>query len=176
MARSSRSSRSRIVSTRRQTGWEQGPGGFTLFSSAGPTAGILGPSTLLVVDGHTLVRTRGVYELVLKTAATVGDGFHGALGIGVVTEPAFSVGVTAIPTPISEVEWDGWLWHEFFSLTSPTVTPGENSASVIRMPIDSKAMRKVGINEVIYAAIEMTEIGVATLDARLNTRILFKLP
>ena len=169
------STRSRIVSTRRRTGWEEGPGVNTQFSSAGSIAGILGAGQAFVVDGNTIVRMRGFFELILKTAVSAGDGFIGAIGIGVVDMPAFTVGVTAVPTPITEVEWEGWLWHEFFQLTSPTVTAGITSSMAIRHMIDSKAMRKIESDRTVYAAIEMTEVGDSSITATLGTRMLLKL-
>ena len=42
--------------------------------------------------------------------------------------------------------------------------------------IDSKAMRRLTADQALYAAIEVgTETGAATIQVRLNSRILFKI-
>ena len=82
----------------------------------------------------------------LLTAAAAGDGFFGAVGIGIVTNQAFVAGVTSMPEPFDEVNWDGWMWHFFFDIRSVTATIGDgvNAASVSQLlTIDSKAMRKL---------------------------------
>ena len=105
----------------------------------------------------------------LLSAGSTGDGFFGAIGIGKVTSSAFSIGVTAVPMPIDEVFWDGWLYHQFFSIHSSL----SNARTGISIDIDSKAMRKLQGEETIYAAIQVIEIGVATMNVHLDTRMLF---
>ena len=65
----------------------------------------------------------------------------GALGLAVVSDEAVAVGVTAVPTPVTEIASDLWYAHQVYfadavSLTDLTVGGG-------RYRIDSKAMRKV---------------------------------
>ena len=138
------------------------------------TVQILGNGQVTTQDGLTIVRLRGFVELILTSASALGDGFDGAIGIGIVSAPAFAIGVTAVPTPITEIEWEGWLWHQFFSLTAPTAAQDSENRQVFE--VDSKAMRKINSEEVVYAAIEVTETGTAGLKAKLGTRMLLKLP
>ena len=83
--------RSVARSARRQTDWGQGAGQFTAatltLTSSGAT--LMDTGTLFSVDGLTVARIRGHLELVLTTASAVGNGYTGAIGIGVVTSPAF---------------------------------------------------------------------------------------
>ena len=124
---------------------------------------------------ETLVRTRGIFEAVLKTATSAGDGYFGAIGIGRVSTPAFVAGIVSMPTPLTDLAWDGWLYHSFFSLHAGVA--GDSAASSTqRIEIDSKAMRKLGTDETFYAAMEVIEVGTATMSLFLNTRMLSKLP
>ena len=114
-------------------------------------------------------------ELLLIQASAAGDGFVGAFGIGVVSLPAFTVGVSAVPTPITEVEWEGWMWHQFFSLHS-TAAFDAGGPNRVQIPIDTKAMRKLGTEEVVYLAYEGTEDTTAQLQILSDSRMLVKLP
>jgi len=115
----------------------------------------------------------------LTTANAVSDGFHGAIGIGVVTDDAFGVGVSAVPDPLDEMEWDGWLWHSFFDIhtAASPLDDGVNAATVgWQKDIDSKAMRKLNLGDTIFAIAEVTMGGTAVMQLFLDTRVLLKLP
>ena len=159
--------------TRRLTDWGLGPGtsgatAFTTSSAAIIGAGIT-PSTLL-----TVVRTRGLFDAFLTSSTSPGDGFFGAVGIGLASESAFDVGIGSLPTPITELVWDGWLWHSFFSCHEGSPDPGADGAGQHRIVIDSKAMRKFGPETVIYVAVEVVELGTAAMSVFCDTRMLFK--
>jgi len=185
------SSRSRFLArspSRRKVGWGTGPKSGTSgapiqgISGSGSNIGTIGatPSS----DGITLVRLRGMTHLFLATSGGVGQGFHGAIGVGIATDPAVAIGVSAVPTPITEEVWDGWLWHTYFSLTAAGAITAAGAAlswsgegeSAVRIVVDSKAMRKIAVTETIYCVIEVVEIGAATLDWSFNSRTLSKLP
>ena len=125
-------------------------------------------------DGHTIVRLRGYFSARLTAAASISDGFFGAFGIGKATLAAFTAGVGAVPTPITEEAWDGWIYHEYFSVLSQTTTVLEDTSWLVRQ-IDSKAMRKLTIEDVIYVVFEMSEVGTATMALNMNSRVLLKL-
>jgi len=163
--------------SRRRTGWEEGPGIQTPVTTSSSESTVLGAGQLFAVDGHTIVRLRGFVELNLHTVAAIGDGFAGAMAIGIVTQAAFAVGISAVPTPITEIEWEGWMWHQFFSVHAHSVTGGESNKGPVQVfEIDSKAMRKIGSDEVIYAVYEGTEVGTSAMVITLGTRMLLKLP
>jgi len=159
---------------RRKTGWELGPGTFTdLGAFTASQSVIVGSGIQFLEDGLTLVRTRGFVELVQTGGVALGDGYTGAFGIAIVTAQAFGVGISALPTPITEANWDGWLWHQMFSLRC-----NEANTDFKRQvfEIDSKAMRKVGFEEVCYMVVEVDEIGDAIMEVTGGSRILMKLP
>ena len=162
--------------SRRQTSWDEGPGGtgITQLSSVGSV--FLGSVAQALVDGLTIVRLRGSFAAYLETAAAVGQGYQGAIGLGVVSENAFGVGITAVPTPITDSTWDGWLYHRFFGVhRSLAATGAGEGSSQIRFEVDSKAMRKIPESDALIAVVEMVEIGTATIDMFFDSRILVKL-
>ena len=176
------------TSVKRKSGWGLMPntgaagGGNQLISTTGSVAALGGVVVLL--DGITLVRTRGELNLVLLTAAAQGDGFHGAFGIAKSTNSATAIGITALQTPISDETWDGWLYHRYFSLRAggiinQGVSADEDQvnsvAAALRIEVDSKAMRKARADDAFYAALQVTEVGTATMGWNFNSRGLFKL-
>ncbi len=119
-----------------------------------------------------------MYEVFLLSNTAAGDGFQGALGICLVSNEAFVVGSAAIPGPLTDSDWDGWIWHDFFHVFSPAATlaagAGDGAASV-RGVIDSKAMRKWSEGYTLAAKVETVENGTATGEFWADTRVLVKL-
>ncbi len=169
---------------RRKTSWGFGPSsGATpgaAQSLAASSAIIMTTGTSPSVDGITVVRVRGELLLQLSAAAADLDGFHGAFGIGVLSggQRGFTgIGVGAVPIPLTNDDDETWIWHQYFALKTvegavPVNTLG---SSVTRIQVDSKAMRKVDTGDLIYAAIEVVEVGTAVLQIHFNTRVLAKL-
>ena len=186
MARSFRQSHSRVVTPRRKNAWTIGPSSNQGLQTISAT-GIIGFAIAASIneDGLTLVRTRGELVMALSAATGIGDGFIGAVGMTVVTDKAFDVGTTAIPGPVTESRYDGWLYHRFINLLAGAPIAGaaagdgdqvNATSAAIRLEVDSKAMRKVKADQTIVFMWEGTEVGSADIRAYLNTRLLFKLP
>ena len=124
----------------------------------------------------TLVRSRGRLTAFADVSSNPGGFAVIGLGLIVVTASAAAVGVTAIPTPLTEFGSD-WLWWD-------SVTVGASAADVIgeeitvdRISVDSKAMRKIGNNHVILLVAEMlTCEGVMVVNLCGALRFLFKAP
>jgi len=182
-----RSQRSRFPSQseRHRTSWDPGPstsgnGGPQAVSSS--SANFAGTAISILIDSFTLVRTRGELTLWLMTATAAGDGFHGAFGIAKATSVAVVAGST--PTPMGEKDWDGWLYHRFFSLfaagpiavatAAQEALQTANVTAALRVDVDSKAMRKADDEESFFAVIEVVEHGTATMEWAFNSRILSK--
>jgi len=163
---------------RRKTAWDVGPGGGGIITLTGTVATILGTGSQLTTDGITLVRTRGHMNMWLDLVAAKTDGFVGAFGIGVVTSQAFAIGVTAMPTPFTDMDWDGWLFHQFVSIRGldPATDLNPDGPRFQRFEVDSKAMRKLKEDDTIFAMIDVVESGTATARLDFNSRVLFKLP
>ena len=126
----------------------------------------------------TLVRTRGEVELVLSAITAGTAGFTGAMAIGIATVDAIGVGVTALPSPASDADFDGWLWHSFFNIHSCTAAIADGSNQLVwKKEIDSKAMRKVSDQYGIFGIMEVSaEVGTVSGFLNADTRILTKLP
>ena len=188
MARFRRGSFAIPRSSRRTSSWAFGPQSGTDGASLGVSATgaqIGGIAVAPTLEGLTLVRTRGEFLFILKTASAAGSGFFGAFGIGRATSAAVTAGIASVPSPTTEETWDGWLYHRYFSITSAGVIDGSVSADtdnllplagVLRLEVDSKAMRKLDQETSTYCAIEVTESGTATGSWFFNSRQLIKLP
>ena len=170
--------RQRGSSNRRKTAWSAGPRQANIqFTAAGASLWALGSQAL--EDGLTVVRVRGQFLISLIAATSISDGFERfGLGICNVTENAFGIGVTAVPDPLVDIGWDGWLYHQLVAGVTgfSTTETGASAAEVVRMEIDSKAMRKTRAGDILIGVIGIgTETGAATVQFRAETRILDKL-
>ncbi len=171
------SRRGPLVSQRRQTSWSVGPGSSVSVQSISGGSALIGAGAQSQIDGLTLVRLRGELLIVMRSAATLGDSMVGAFGIGIVQAPAFTAGITAVPTPITEIADENWIYHQFFNLFAAAVPveAGNAGSSMIRVQVDSKAMRKFDSDRVLYAAIELVEVGAVVIETFFDSRILSKL-
>ena len=166
--------------TRRLTAWGLGPGGSGAASIASSTSTILGSGVVPLVEGLTAVRLRGSLQAYLKTSDAANGGFHCALGIALATDEAFAVGITALPEPVTDPGFDGWLFHRFFDLHSfgATIAESMNAAGLasIQFEVDSKAMRKIPVGMTMYAVLQSVELSTATMSVFFDSRVLAKLP
>ena len=165
-------------SSRRRTEWTAGPLNSTVVSST--SSGALLVSTAQEAnEATTVVRIRGEIALWLPVVTTIGDGFiNFAAAIGIVSADAFTAGVASVPAPLADPDWGGWLWyHAGASLIGfETTEVLRGPIGAVRIPIDTKAMRKMSPNEAIFGIVEFgTEVGTATVSFVMNTRMLFKL-
>ena len=164
--------------SRRNTGWGLGPGGSTVTSFSASSVAFLGGVITVGTDGFTITRLRGNLQAFLETGG-VSEGYHCAIGVAVVTSDAIAVGITAVPDPVADAGWDGWLYHRFFDVhnISATLTDGANAMSAhVQFEVDSKAMRKMGDNDTLFASVEVIEAGTSALDIFFDSRLLMKLP
>ncbi len=158
---------------KRATSWTRGPFGTYTRTASGNALIANGQQALL--DGLTIVRLRGEVTAFLSSATTALDGYTGAFGIGIANENAFNAGVASVNIPVTDVAWEGWLYHQFFSCKAHTSGEVTGQCANYRFEIDSKAMRKIKLGDVVYAAIEVLEVGAATLNGHFDTRMLSKL-
>ena len=171
-----RSQRTFVRGPRRASSWARGP--FGILNNIATSEVNLFPTGFQVVDnGITLVRTRGELLVSLLTASATGDGFLVAAGLCVVSENAFNAGVASVPDPLADMDWEGWFWYKTTNLLAAAISPlgNELGATINRIEIDSKAMRKIKSTDVIVGVIGTTENATATMNSALDTRMLFKL-
>ena len=159
---------------RRRTGWSAGPSGLLTLTAAGQQA--FGTTSIAALDGLTLARIRGELLLQLTSDAATADGFNQiAVGICDVSENAAGIGITAIPHPLADIDWDGWIWHWVGSIVDNA--GGDAVGSGARVVIDNKSMRKTPESNVLVGVLGAgVEIGTAIVKVNLNTRVLDLLP
>ena len=102
------------TSKKRQVAWGLGPNAVDMTGAASNSA-VWSNGIGLVTDAEvTIVRIRGSFMVFLESFTAANDGFTGAIGIGIVNSQAFAAGIVSMPTPITESDWGGWMWHQFF--------------------------------------------------------------
>ena len=105
----------------------------------------VGNALLLAARPFTIVRTRFLCSWGTDQNAATERPF-GAVGMMIVSDTAATLGVTAIPDPITSADGNWFVWQPmiydylFLSLV------GSQIAST-QYTVDSKAMRKVGADE-----------------------------
>ena len=108
----------------------------------------------LALRPFTILRSRGIIRWESDQAA-VSEQPNGAFGEIVVTDNATTIGVTAVPDPISDPDADWFLYQSVFAdfnfLSSVGFNEYAGDANVFAY--DSKAMRKVGPNDDIAGVI-----------------------
>ena len=123
----------------------------------------------------TILRTVGEI-FVSSDNAAASETQVGAVGMIIVTDDAFAVGITAIPDPVASVFDDGWfMFQSFAQKTTFLSSIGFNDPSGMKYSYDSKAKRILegaGKTIVIVAANAHATEGFNLL---LNTRILTQL-
>ncbi len=173
MARRSGFSRGRPSSSGVSRQWNAGTGGTAVTTVSGTSQGFLGSAVQPTADELTVMRTRGLLDLFVSGApSSDGDGFFGAVGIGVTSAAAVATGIGSVPTPLRDVGWMGWLWHSFVSVHWQDVSQAVGNAAHLRIEMDSKAMRKFGPDSALYCAFDLVEIGTASVDVFFDSRIL----
>ena len=153
--------------------WEAG---FTEIFSLGTTAIQLGGTALTSSAGRaTILRQHGLFSIHLTQGAAANDGFRGAIGIGIVQDEAFQAGVGSVPDPLTEIDWKGWMYHQFFDVRAGSATESDwlgGPSCYQKNEIDVKAMRKLDEQDDLIVVINTIETGTAVGQAVLVTRLL----
>ena len=173
-----------IRTNRRLTSWELGTGGTAVATRAAPGSQFVGSAIALAAGASrlTVIRIRGYFNIILSLATSAKDGMTGAFGIGLATTAAVTAGIASVPTPITEQNSDNWLYWQAFSVKGAQAyaagaAPGLEQMNTFKeFIIDSKAQRKMDDEMSIYAALEVVEVGAATIDFHHDSRALVLLP
>ena len=121
----------------------------------------------------TILRMRGV--LFYSTDQVIADeGYGGAFGMIVVTDSAAAIGVTAVPTPLTETDASWVVWEPFFGQYYVNVgaTGGKNESLQTRT-FDSKSKRKVGHDDDVVVVFEAdsTDGTIMAMKARMLVQL-----
>ena len=124
---------------------------------------------------------RGEVNLFQTLATAAIDGFDRvALGIAIVSDQSAGVAAAAgMPSPDTDMDWPGWMWHWSGSLFSAAVhvEPTSEGPASHRIIIDNKSMRIWKDSDVMVGVIAVSgEVATAALQGTMNVRVLSKLP
>ena len=128
-------------------------------------------SSVLFGEPGTVIRVRGQISIKPTTYA-VDLTIVGAWGMGIVSEEAFNAGVASIPEPFSDADWGGWLAWRNFSFHFEQISNAGVFLASWDFEVDSKAMRKIGVNEVL---VHVAESNLGAYSIAEGVRTLFKL-
>ena len=104
---------------------------------------LIGEAAIEAQGKPTLARVRGTWIARNDQSASGTAAFMSiACGITVVSTKAVAVGTTAVPTPLTNVEWP-WLWWDTQFVGNEPMASGDITSYGGNRMIDSKAMRKL---------------------------------
>ena len=159
----------------RETLWFSGTFASTTIAAANGAVLITSlNAAALALRPFTIIRTRGSLSLTSdQTAAT--EGYSCGYGACVVSDQASAIGITAVPTPVTDSGSDLFLvfetLHAQFTFISGV---GTMLDGVPNHPIDSKAMRKVEDGQDLIEVVESSGIS-SGLNLKSFSRSLIKL-
>ena len=171
--------RSRVVqrSARRSTVWLGFTDtDFTLIAANSQSGVVAVPeASLEEFPNPTLVRTRGQIDVKSSDTGAVNDDVRWTAGLAVMDAKQVAAGVTAFPFPGSDSNWDGWFWWST-GIVRQVMTPDfSEGLTYNRKVIDSKAMRKIGQDQVVACVIEtQNAAGTNGILVSVSARFLFK--
>jgi len=130
----------------------------------------------LAIRPFTIVRTRLAISFLSDQVAS-SEFTQAVLGMQVVTEAAATAGIASIPTPITEVNADFFVYKPMFSqiLFATGVGFQESVGDAAMYVVDSKAMRKVGIDDDVAQTLEVRQGATLGVDIAIEGRFLIKL-
>jgi len=104
----------------------------------------------------TILRTRGVLAVVVKTAATSGFYMLG-IGMGIVSgRTAEQVAPESqLPRALLDDDWDGWFVHQIVQGGRISEAAGQQPTGYGDTVIDSKAMRIIEGDNAIFLSVEI---------------------
>ncbi len=169
-----RFTRGRSVGQRRETLWvsmapviDTADSAAVLISSAN--------AALLALRPFTIIRTYFSVEFGSDQSAAT-ETQVAAVGMAVVSEQASAIGVTAVPTPITDIGSDLWYVHQnllaVFQIKSSVGFDPKNSTIY---EIHSKAMRKVNGDQDVVLVYEDSAVGTGGSTITTIGRFLIKL-
>ena len=114
----------------------------------------------LALRPFTIVRT--YLSIFYGTDNIANESRLGGVGMAVVSDQASAVGVTAVPTPMTELGSDLWYLHQVcLGRTVFSTAAAFDAVGGVQYHIDSKAMRKVNNDQdlILVAESDATQSG-----------------
>jgi len=162
--------------SRRPTFWEGASVNSTVTTGASVINTVLSEAQLENVPAPTIVRIRGsILVQVTASAATPGRSSC-VLGIKLTTGAALAG--AAVEQPLLDIgsDWIWWTAVPLFLAGGSVAAPNSDGRSIVhRVEVDSKAMRKTGINSVLVLVAQNEVItSTQTFDVQAVLRVLLK--
>ena len=147
--------RARLVRSGRVNQWIGVGLPIQTISSATTLIGILNAGAL-ALRPFTIIRTHMMIDY-SSDQLSAGEFTQGALGMQVVTDSAAAAGIGSVPTPLVDVTADFFVYKPLFSAVVFASSSGvrEYPGEANRFMVDSKVMRKVGLDDDIAITLEM---------------------
>ena len=131
-------------------------------------------ATMEAFPTPTIVRLRG--NLACTTDISSTPGGVGVLVVGAIVVTANAFAVPVVPSPATDIGSDFLWWNAFEVGASATDVIGEE-ITIHRMQVDSKAMRKVGLNELLVLVAQLVTCeGTMVVNLCGSLRVLLKAP
>ena len=168
MARTYRNSKSGFIQrsggARRETQWLELVATEVAISGASTAVFILSLSTAeKALRPFTIVRTHFNWHVRSDQLAAT-EEYQSAVGMCVVSDQASAIGVTAVPTPFTDLASDLWFVHSIMANQFIFVSAIDFEAnSGISKDIDSKAMRKVEEGQDVAVVLENSSISAGSV-------------
>ena len=152
----STSSRVLVRGARRESLWVGVTLGVTTMTAPGGTITNASNAALLALRPFTVIRLHMAFWLQSDQAAAI-ETQHAGFGVAVVSDQAVAIGVTAVPTPITDIGSDLWFAHRLMYADESNLTDRTRSGQFFE--IDSKAMRKVEDGQTVIMVAELSSTG-----------------
>ena len=170
--------RHRVVrsrSARRESVWFQfGPVQQTVAAASTAAVAFSLNAAALALRPFTVVRTRGTIAY-RSDQHTAEERYGGGFGIAVVSDQAVAIGVTAVPTPVTDYGSDLWfVIEQMYGTVGLTTDVGFEGNFGKERTLDSKAMRKVDVGQDLIVVLETPSFTVS-FDTVMAFRMLVKL-
>ena len=145
----------RAAPRRKETVWFSWTGTGVVLTATGGTITHSLNAAALALRPFTVIRARMQLFLRSDQAASAEDQ-AAAFGMCVVSDQAVAIGVTAVPTPVTDLASDLWFVHRYLMASYSGIAGG---ARGIPYEVDSKAMRKVDLGQDLISVAEV-DLGI----------------
>jgi len=163
----------RAVRPRRSTEW----GGFNLDFEASPIDttlfySVFTATQLLDFENPTVIRTH-MRALAILSNASAEANVHEQLAIGIGVAPQEAIDAGALPPPLTNVSWGGWLLWWVAHLAHEHLDQGTSFVGQ-RDDVDSRAMRKIQEGDGVFLGVQTPSTNLTTVNYSFTGRMLFK--
>ena len=138
--------------TRRGTFWGRSPADTVATVLAKNTA-VIDATAVPVVQGETVVRTRGFINVRSDQTGSAEDG-PGALGFAILNDESVAAAGASVPVPYTSQDSELWFVHQYFDWSMQTLAAEVAQVPYQRYDFDSKAMRKIEQGQTLAVIVE----------------------